>query len=85
MSGFLAIVAGSIVPRFAPVSLICQWSGRSAEPCTTYASYAEYFANDFLCDASVRIALVSSEYFTTTVEALHTVVTKFPTKGVDYS
>ena len=34
------------------------------------------FAKDFLRAASVRIALVTSEYLTAVVEALHTVVTK---------
>ena len=68
MSGFRAIVACSIIPGLAPASLICQWSGR------TYASSAESFANDFLRAASVRIALVTSEYFKVAVKALHIVV-----------
>ena len=39
-------------------------------------SSSESFANDFLRAASVRIALITSEYFTVAVEALHTVVMK---------
>ena len=55
--------------------------GRSAEPCTTYASFVECFANDFLRAASVMIALVTSKYFMVAIEALHTVVTKVSHEG----
>ena len=30
VSGFLAIVADTVVPGLAPASLICRWSGRTS-------------------------------------------------------
>ena len=42
---------------------------------------AESFANDLLQAAFVRIVLVTSEYFTTIVDALHVSVTKVSHEG----
>ena len=89
MCGFLAIVAGSIIPGLALASCIRRLPGKTsslfvswlAELCTMSASLAESCTNDFLRVASIRIELVTSEYFTTVADVFHTMVTKVLHEG----
>ena len=81
MFGFIAIIVGSIISRLAPASLICQWSRRTFSLIVQSINRTLYYIcliNRVFCKqfASVRIVLVTSEYFTAVVEALDKVSTK---------
>ena len=89
VSVFLAIIADSVVSGLAMASLICRRSGRTSSSVVQSVGRTLYyigFVYRVFCErlsssCFVRIALVTSEYLTTVVEALHTVVTNVSHEG----
>ena len=77
VSRTLAIVADSVILELAPDSLICQWSGRTSSPIVRSVSQTLYYIS-YVCRVFCKrlSELLTSEYLTTVVEALHNVVIK---------
>ena len=47
VSRFLAVVADSVVPELAPVSLIVRWSGRTSSPVVRLVGRTLYYISFF--------------------------------------
>ena len=81
---FLAIVVDLVIPRLTTAPLICRRSGKTSSLIARSVRWTLYYIG-FVCrvfckrlstSCFIRIAFVTSEYFTAVVEALHTIVTK---------